>query len=375
MGFSCFGFQCGSVPIEPVAMGSEMIQKQLDEVIKKLRARGGGPIAGEAVNRCIAHCIESDLSPAQQLDVLEALEFTKLCELDIALMERHVGACLLVTQAMMAAIVPILIPFSEVYKEEQINGLNVGMILSIVATSCSLLGSICMAIEKARKFQETSYVGHDAAWNIYKEIQLFLSLAGPYKEFNSHKGGAWKKYAEELANLEQARDSRKNNVYGSSQAQAGVEVGKAQAANAAAGAALPGGLPGIASMGGLLEGGQSGMMSMMEQGQAAVQQGVQQAQGQVQGAVSSAQGAAQTAQNQAQGAVQNAQNQAQGAVQGAQGQVQGAVQGAQGAVQGAQQQAADAGAGVAQAAGQAGQNAQNAANNAANNAAGNLPPI
>lgn len=70
----------------------------------------------------------------------------------------------------MAAIVPILIPFSEVYKDTIVNGSNIGMILSIVATACSLLGSIAMAIEKARKFQETSYVGHDAAWNIYKEV-------------------------------------------------------------------------------------------------------------------------------------------------------------------------------------------------------------
>lgn len=70
----------------------------------------------------------------------------------------------------MGAIVPILIPFAEVYKDTEANGVKVGMVLSIVATACSLLGSIAIAIEKARKFQETSYVGHDAAWAIYKEV-------------------------------------------------------------------------------------------------------------------------------------------------------------------------------------------------------------
>mmetsp|Transcript_17689 Transcript_17689/g.40841 ORF Transcript_17689/g.40841 Transcript_17689/m.40841 type:complete len:324 (+) Transcript_17689:79-1050(+) len=318
MGFSCFGFTCGSVPVEPLPMGPDMIKAQLDEIIIKLRKRGGGALPGEAVNRCIAHCIESDLSPAQQLDVLEALEFTKLCELDIALMERHVGATLLVIQAMMAAIVPILIPFAEVYKDEG----NVGMILSIVATACSLLGSICMAIEKARKFQETSYVGHDAAWAIYKEISLFLALAGPYKEWNKHSGPAWKKYAEAQAKLESDRDSRKNNVYGSSQAQAGVEVGKAEA-----GKAMAAGLPGIPSMGGA----QDGMMSMMEEGQA-----------QAAAAQNAVQSGVQNAQNQAQGAVNQAQQQAQGAVSGAQQAGAGAVSSAGNAAASAGQSARDA---------------------------------
>lgn len=124
MGFVCFGIMIGSNPVAPMQMDKEMIRKQLDEVVTKLRKRGGGKLAGEAVNRAVAHCIESDLSPAQQLDVLETLEFTKLCELDIALCERHCGALLLVIQAMMAAIVPILIPFSEVYKEFMVSFSN-----------------------------------------------------------------------------------------------------------------------------------------------------------------------------------------------------------------------------------------------------------
>jgi len=257
------------------------------------------------VNRCIAHCIESDLSPAQRLDVLETLEFTKLCELDIALMERHVGATLLVIQAMMAAVVPILIPFAEVYKDEG----NLGMILSIVATGCSLLASICMAIEKARKFQETSYVGHDAAWKIYQEISLFLALAGPYKQWNSHKGPAWKKYAEAQAQLEQERDSRKNNVYGSSQAQAGVEVGKAEAGKAAAvaGAAAGGGFGAGLGIENPLAGAQDGVMGMMEEGHGALQNSMSDAQSQLQGAVGGLQG-------QVQGAVGGLQEQAQGAL-------------------------------------------------------------
>mmetsp|Transcript_39307 Transcript_39307/g.76932 ORF Transcript_39307/g.76932 Transcript_39307/m.76932 type:complete len:355 (-) Transcript_39307:330-1394(-) len=345
MGFSCLGFSCCLDKVEPIQPGAAMISQQLDEVIGKLRKRGGGKeVSGEAVNRNIAHCIESDLSPGEQLAVLEALEFTKLCELDIALMERHVGATLLVIQAMMAAIVPILIPFSEVYKDEVMGGTvnedgtisggsNVGAVLSIVATSCSLLGSICMAIEKARKFQETSYVGHDAAWAIYKEISLFMSLAGPYKEFDHHKGAAWKLYAENMSKLEQERDARKNNVYGASNAGAGVEVGKAEA-NAAAGAGGGGGgfpgMPGMPGMGGI-----PNPMSMVGDAQAAAENMKNQAQGQLADAQQQARDAANNAQQQAQdagaGAISQAQNAGNNAVSGAQDAAGGAVSQAQGA--------------------------------------------
>jgi len=309
---------CGGVEVAPSEFNKDMINEQLKEVVGKLRIRGGGPKAiGEATNSAVAHCLESDLSPAQQLQVLETLEFTKLCELDIALVERHVGATLLVIQAMMGAIVPILIPFAEVYKDTVSNGVKVGMVLSIVATACSLLGSIAIAIEKARKFQETSYVGHDAAWAIYKEIELFLALAGPYEKFNSHKGAAWKKYAGKIADLVQERDARKNNVYGSSNNQAGVEVGKAEE-KANMKDMMMGTLPGMGGIPGL----PGNPMSMIEEGRGSQAQ----AEGVFSDAMQSAQG------NTAQGGVQNAQGAAQGAVQNAQGAADGAMNHLPGAV-------------------------------------------
>jgi hypothetical protein len=85
MGFTCLGIPCGSAAVEPLPADGNLIKEQLDEVIVKLRKRGGArDFSGEAVNRVIAHCIESDLSPAQQLSILEAMEFTKVCTVRIS---------------------------------------------------------------------------------------------------------------------------------------------------------------------------------------------------------------------------------------------------------------------------------------------------
>ena len=58
------GINCsGSARITPLPFDGELIKEQIDEVGFNLRKRGGSrAFSGEAVNKVIAHCIESDLS-------------------------------------------------------------------------------------------------------------------------------------------------------------------------------------------------------------------------------------------------------------------------------------------------------------------------
>ena len=82
-------------------------------------------------------------------------------------------------------------------------------------------------------------------------------------------------YAGKIADLVQERDARKNNVYGSSNNQAGVEVGKAEEKNNNMKGMMMGTLPGMGGIPGL----PGNPLSMIEEGRGMLAAGQAQAEG------------------------------------------------------------------------------------------------
>jgi hypothetical protein len=125
---------------------------------------------------------------------------------------------MLATQAVMGAVVPILIPFGQVYSGVAVQGtsLTLGEIVAIAATCCSLVSSIAVAIETVRKFQRSWVLLEDAGKPIFREVNLFFAFGGEYQRFEtggSHKL-AWSTFKTRLSQYEFELAKRPNDAYG-----------------------------------------------------------------------------------------------------------------------------------------------------------------
>jgi len=160
----------------------------------------------------------TDLEIGQKIFVMESLVEMKFDEGTVANNNRLWGMWLLVMQAVMAAVVPILIPIGNNYSSsEDLPRKRAGEIISFANIACSLIGTICLVIEKTRKFGDVGFEIFKNNSAIHQELDYFLGLAGDrYKVYRdqgrSHKE-AFHLFMERYADLGHAGNIGRNNVY------------------------------------------------------------------------------------------------------------------------------------------------------------------
>ena len=85
-----------------------------------------------------------------------------------------------------AAIVPILIPFSQTFKDQEVKLMNVtmciGTAISVLAVACSLVGTILHTIMVASKSKEQATLYGVEAENTDQELSMLFARAGIYAE-------------------------------------------------------------------------------------------------------------------------------------------------------------------------------------------------
>ena len=82
----------------------------------------------------------------------------------------------MVIQTTMAVVVPTLIPIADRYQ-----GTSTGTTISYVAVGLSLVGSLCLAIEKARKWAFLAHINMACVLQLEYEFIVFLDLTGKYE--------------------------------------------------------------------------------------------------------------------------------------------------------------------------------------------------
>jgi len=98
-----------------------------------------------------------------------------------------------------AAVVPILIPFSQTYEETVIDvagfKINVGSVVSIIAVLCSLAGRMIHTLMRASKTKEQAVLYDEESTQTDEELTLFLAKAGYYEGLTSDTD-RYKKFVE-----------------------------------------------------------------------------------------------------------------------------------------------------------------------------------
>merc|ERR1719433_2239238 len=83
--------------------------------------------------------------------------------------------------AVMSAIVPILIPFGQTYQETflVLAGCKVyiGQCILVAAVICSLIGATSMVIERTGKYHKLAFLYDNECDHVLMEIERFLALA------------------------------------------------------------------------------------------------------------------------------------------------------------------------------------------------------
>lgn len=138
---------------------------------------------------------QADVAKAMQIDGLQGLSVGDKMYLitvndkfdDIADIGESWGKqsiSLDIAYGIFAAVVPILIPFSQTYQETEISirghEINVGTAMSIIAVLCNLAGTIVHTYQKASKSQEQAVLYDEESTQTEDELSTFLARAGAY---------------------------------------------------------------------------------------------------------------------------------------------------------------------------------------------------
>jgi len=190
---------------ERLLLSPSKVDEQLEATYKALEKQGDAPYA-ESV-------LATDLKPDQKLTLMSLKqEYKKRVQMGQA--SRHLGMCLGVVEAMMAAVVPIMIATSSQFKGQHIGQFeDFGLVLSFAAIGCSLLGTLCMIFEKTRRFKGVSSHDLTECYLQHSERMLFLALSGPYKGLGDSHQSAFPAFIERYALIRNEAYKQINAIY------------------------------------------------------------------------------------------------------------------------------------------------------------------
>mmetsp|Transcript_10745 Transcript_10745/g.18865 ORF Transcript_10745/g.18865 Transcript_10745/m.18865 type:complete len:216 (-) Transcript_10745:183-830(-) len=133
---------------------------------------------------------------------------------------RDRAICNDIAYGVFAGVVPILIPFSQTYKDTVVNivgmAVNVGQLVSIIAVSCSLLGTIVHVMQKASKQRELSVLQSQEGKEAGAELALFLARSGDYNTNLPDDVAGYKMFVEKYQAIKKrcARSNALSNITG-----------------------------------------------------------------------------------------------------------------------------------------------------------------
>lgn len=184
----------------------------------------------------VAH--STDLNEGHQAFLLEALIEVKYNEGVIAKNNRRHGMWLLMVQAVLQAMIPILIPIAQNMSSSDDKAVvEAGSAIAYTAVFASLIGTVCMVIEKTRKFSAIGAELFKHQANLLSIVEAYLGMAGPVydrlrvtedSDDSKSKVGqgqerSWHVFMEQYQQVRSHCDIGRNNIYSGKSPESGNE--------------------------------------------------------------------------------------------------------------------------------------------------------